>query len=51
MIERDCLRKGDWKKIKYYPVSIEKLQQASMKEAAYLIAPVNIGEDYEKEDK
>lgn len=35
------------KKIKYYPVSIEKLQQASMKEAAYLIAPVNIGEDYE----
>lgn len=36
----------DWKK-KYYPVSIEKLQQASMREAAYLIAPVNIGEDYE----
>jgi hypothetical protein len=43
--------KRDWRKIKYYPVSIEKLQQASMKEAAYLIAPVNIGEDYEYFDK
>jgi len=39
--------KRDWKRIKYYPVSVEKLQQASMREAAYLIAPVNIGEDYE----
>jgi hypothetical protein len=47
MTERDCLRKGNWTKIKYYPVSVEKLQQASMREAAYLIAPVNIGEDYE----
>ena len=51
MTERDCLRKGDWKRIKYYPVSVEKLQQASMKEAAYLIAPVNIGEDYEYFDE
>jgi hypothetical protein len=32
---------------KYYPVSIEKLQKASIAEAAYLIAPMNIGEDYE----
>ena len=39
--------KRDWRKIKYYPVSMEKLEQASMKEAAYLIAPMNIGEDYE----
>jgi hypothetical protein len=45
MTERDC------RKIKYYPVSMEKLEQASMKEAAYLIAPVNIGEDYEYFDK
>lgn len=51
MTERDCLRKGDWKRIKYYPVSVEKLQQASMKEVAYLIAPVNIGEDYEYFDE
>ncbi len=51
MTERDCLRNGDWKRIKYYPVSMEKLEQASMKEAAYLIAPVNIGEDYEYFDK
>jgi hypothetical protein len=51
MTERDCLRKGDWTRIKYYPVSVEKLQQASMKEAAYLIAPVNIGEDYEYFDE
>ena len=43
--------KRDWRKIKYYPVSIEKLQQASMREAAYLIAPMNIGEDYEYYDK
>ena len=43
--------KRDWRKIKYYPVSIEKLQQASMREAAYLIAPVNIGEDYEYFDE
>jgi hypothetical protein len=43
--------KRDWRKIKYYPVSIEKLQQASIKEAAYLIAPMNIGEDYEYYDK
>jgi len=41
----------DWKKIKYYPVSIEKLQNATMREAAYLIAPVNIGEDYEYFDE
>jgi hypothetical protein len=40
MTERDCLRNGDWRKIKYYPVSVEKLQQVSMREAAYLIAPV-----------
>ena len=39
------------KKVNYYPVSIEKLQRASMREAAYLIAPVNIGEDYEYFDK
>jgi hypothetical protein len=45
MTERDC------RKIKYYPVSMEKLEQASMKEAAYLIAPMNIGEDYEYFDK
>jgi hypothetical protein len=43
--------KRDWRKIKYYPVSMEKLEQASMKEAAYLIAPMNIGEDYEYFDK
>ena len=43
--------KRDWRKIKYYPVSMEKLEQASMKEAAYLIAPMNIGEDYEYYDK
>jgi hypothetical protein len=43
--------KRDWTKIKYYPVSIEKLQNATMKEAAYLIAPVNIGEDYEYFDE
>lgn len=43
--------KRDWKKIKYYPVSIEKLMKASMREAAYLIAPMNIGEDYEYFDK
>jgi hypothetical protein len=51
MTERDCLRNGDWKRINYYPVSVEKLQQASMREAAYLIAPVNIGEDYEYFDE
>lgn len=51
MTEKDCLRNGDWKRIKYYPVSVEKLQQASMREAAYLIAPVNIGEDYEYFDE
>ena len=51
MPERDCLRNGEWKKVNYYPVSIEKLQRASMREAAYLIAPVNIGEDYEYFDK
>jgi hypothetical protein len=43
--------KRDWRKIKYYPVSMEKLEQASMREAAYLIAPMNIGEDYEYFDK
>lgn len=43
--------KRDWRKIKYYPVSMEKLEQASMKEVAYLIAPMNIGEDYEYFDK
>ena len=43
--------KRDWRKIKYYPVSMEKLERASMKEAAYLIAPMNIGEDYEYFDK
>ena len=43
--------KRDWRKIKYYPVSMEKLEQASMKEVAYLIAPMNIGEDYEYYDK
>ena len=43
--------KRDWTKIKYYPVSIEKLMKASMREAAYLIAPMNIGEDYEYFDK
>ena len=51
MTERDCLRNGEWKKVNYYPVSIEKLQRASMREAAYLIAPVNIGEDYEYFDE
>jgi hypothetical protein len=51
MTERDCLRNGEWKKVNYYPVSIEKLQRASMREAAYLIAPMNIGEDYEYFDK
>jgi hypothetical protein len=44
-------KERDWKKIKYYPVSIEKLQKASMKEVAYLIAPMNIGEDYEYFDE
>jgi hypothetical protein len=44
-------KERDWKMIKYYPVSIEKLMKASMREAAYLIAPVNIGEDYEYFDK
>lgn len=43
--------KRDFTKIEYYPVSIEKLQNASMREAAYLIAPVNIGEDYEYFDE
>ena len=43
--------KRDWRKIKYYPVSMKKLEQASMREAAYLIAPMNIGEDYEYYDK
>ena len=43
--------KRDWKKIKYYPVSMKKLKQASMREAAYLIAPMNIGEDYEYFDE
>ena len=51
MTERDCLRNGEWKKVNYYPVSIEKLQRASMREAAYLIAPMNIGEDYEYFDE
>ena len=51
MTERDCLRNGKWKKVNYYPVSIEKLQWASMREAAYLIAPMNIGEDYEYFDE
>ena len=51
MTERDCLRNGEWKKVNYYPVSIEKLQRASMREAAYFIAPVNISEDYEYFDK
>ena len=51
MIEIDCERNGNWTKIKYYPVSVEKLQQASMRELAYLIVPVNIGEDYEYFDK
>jgi hypothetical protein len=32
---------------KYYPVSIEKLQKASIADLAYLIAPMNIGIDYE----
>ena len=41
----------DWRKIKYYPVSIEKLMKASMREVAYLIAPMNIGEDYEYFDE
>lgn len=44
-------KQRDWKKIKYYPVSIPKLLKASMREAAYLIAPVNIGEDYEYFDE
>ena len=47
MIEIDCERNGNWTKRKYYPVSVEKLQQASIRELAYLIVPVNIGEDYE----
>ena len=51
MTERNCLRNGEWKKVNYYPVSIEKLQWASMSEVAYFIAPVNIGEDYEYFDK
>lgn len=51
MTERDCLRNGEWKKVNYYPVSIEKLQRASMREAAYLIASVDIGEDYEYFDE
>lgn len=41
----------DWTKVKYYPVSIEKLQKASMEEVAYFIAPINIGEDYEYFDE
>lgn len=44
-------KERDWTKIKYYPVSIEKLKQASMREVAYLIAPMNIGEDYEYFDE
>lgn len=43
--------KRDWRKIKYYPVSMKKLEQASMRDAAYLIAPMNIGEDYEYFDE
>jgi hypothetical protein len=44
-------KERDWTKTKYYPVSIEKLTKASMGEAAYLIAPLDIGEDYEYFDK
>jgi len=51
MNEMDCERNGNWTKRKYYPVSVEKLQQASMRELAYLIALVNIGEDYEYFDE
>jgi hypothetical protein len=51
MIEMDCERNGKWTKRKYYPVSVEKLQQASIRELAYLIVPVNIGEDYEYFDE
>jgi len=36
---------------KYYPVSIEKLQNASISDLAYLIAPMNIGIDYEYFDE
>jgi hypothetical protein len=36
---------------KYYPVSIEKLQKASISDLAYLIAPMNIGDDYEYFDE
>ena len=43
--------KRDWTKIRYYPVSLEKLQQASMKEVAILLLPMNIGEDYEYFDE
>jgi hypothetical protein len=43
--------KRDWTKIRYYPVSLKKLQQASMREAAILLLPMNIGEDYEHFDE
>lgn len=43
--------KRDWTKIRYYPVSLEKLQQASMKEVAILLLPMNISEDYEYFDE
>jgi len=39
------------KRSKYYPVSIEKLQKASISDLAYLIAPMNIGDDYEYFDE
>jgi len=47
----DDAKERDRTKTKYYPVSIEKLMKASMREAAYLIPPVDIGEDYEYFDK
>lgn len=51
MTERDCLRNGDWRKIKYYPVSAEKLNKITAREVALLLMPINVGEDYEYFDE
>jgi hypothetical protein len=41
----------DWRKIKYYPVSAEKLNKITAREVALLLMPINVGEDYEYFDE
>jgi len=36
----------DWRKIKYYPVSAEKLNKITAREVALLLMPINVGEDF-----